>query len=454
MTYFFTKELARISQFVLRYYYFFEDELQPMDRLADVLTRGSMHSCTSNAIVQNFDEQALFYKLNCSHARMMVLAVKTEQEDRSWTQGLKQLTEWETEADLRTEEFIGKLTVLAGSACNWEDLMEQACTLLSCSEAVSMDLDQGHLARMSSDWQKAENTYLLGLDDETKSSAMQLLTRRLPLLHGSVIRLHMLDDLLRDRDIAIRAEKADLEQKLIKILHTKLVMFQSTTTATDELEAEIEGLAGGYGMLVGNQKMMVDGIKRLELQLGSLERQVLNEPALHVAPALFQQLTEAYQQRLIDLRNTHDELSIVREDYQAAIEVVQSKIDIMNSRTNIETQERIKGLLEINTAMQKQSLVYQYAAGLIEFIVLAYYSHTLWSHLFHAAYVAIPSWIQLITVFLFSGNTVLVTHYLAEYSQGDHHVRKKLIITAIPLVLLVGLVLAASMLLGSHGAAH
>lgn len=425
-----------------------------MEKMADVLTVRSIQSCASNAVVKNIDQQAMFYKLNCSHARMMVLAVKTEQEDGPWIEGLKQLTDWETEADLRADEFVGKLTVLAGSACNWEDLMEQACSLLGCTEAVSMALDQGHLARLSSNWSNDENTYLLGLDYDFKSPSMQLLTRRLPLLHGSIIRLHMLDDLLRDRDIAIREEKAQLEQKLIKILHSKLVMFQSTSTATDELEAEIEGLAGGYGMLVGNQKMIVDGIKRLELQLGNLERQVLNEPTLHVGPALFQELTESYQQRLVDLRNTHDELSIVREDYQAAIEVVQSKIDIMNSRTNIETQEKIKGLLEINTAMQKQSLVYQYAAGLIEFIVLAYYSHTLWSHLFHTAYAAIPSWIQLVVVFLFSGNTVLFTHYLAEYSQGEHHVRQKLIYSAIPLILLVGLVLAASMLVGSHGAAH
>lgn len=447
------KELAVISQFVLRYYYFFEEELQPLERLADVLSSQSILACSKNKVPQIIEQQAMFYQLNCTHARMMVLAVKTASEEESWSNGLQQLQGWEAQAGLSNDELIGKLTILSGSACRWEDLMEQACTLLGCPEPISLGLEQGNLALLDSEWDKGEINYLFALD-ELKSTTVQFLFRRLPLLHGSIIRLYMLDDLLRDRDMAIRQEKAELEQKLINILHSKLVMPQANHAATDELEAEIEGLAGAYGMLVGDQKLMLDGIKRLETLLGNLQRQIANEPALHVAPALFQHLADAYQQRLVDLRNTHDELNIVREDYQAAIEVVQSKIDIMNSRTNIATQEQIKGLLEINTAMQKQSLVFQYAAGLIEFIVLAYYSHTLWSHLDHAAYLAIPGWIQFIVVFLFSGNTVMVTHLLAEYMQGEHHVRRKLILTTIPLILIFLLVVIASVLVGSHGAAH
>lgn len=445
--------MAEISRFILRYYYFFEDELQPLERFADVLSNHALLSCGQNKVPQIFDQQAMFYRLNCSNAKMMVLAVKTAQADELWAEGLKQLQEWEEKAGLSSDELIGKLTVLMGFACQWAELTEQACTLLGCQETVSMELEHGNMARLATDWNQGENYYVCGLD-EFNSVSVQFIIRRLPLLHGSIIRLHTLDGILRDRDMAIRQEKADLDQKLINILHSKLVMFQAASTATDELEAEINGLAGAYGMLVGDQKLIIDGIKRLDLQLGNLKRQVLNEPALHVSPALFQQLTESYQQRLVDLRNTHDELTLVREDYQAAIDVVQSKIDIMNNRTNIATQEQIKGLLEINTAMQKQSLVFQYAAGLIEFIVLAYYSHSLWSHLAHDAYLAIPGWIQFIVVFLFSGNTVMVTHLLAEYIQGEHHVHKKLIIAAIPLILIFLLVVLASVLTGTKGAAH
>ncbi len=445
--------MTNISHFILRFYYFLEDETEPLERMAAVLDKSSLVSCGGNTLPKMLDQSGMFYRLNCSHAKMQVLAVKTAQEDATWSVALGQLKEWEEQAQLSSDELMGKMTVLAGFSCPWTELMEEACALLGCPDVGSIGLEHGTLARLSNEWSKGESYYLGGLED-LDSSALQFLTRRLALLHGSIIRLHMLDGLLHDRDQAIRQEKEELERKLIRLLHSKLVMTQASLTATEELELEIEGLAGAYGMLVGDQKLIIDGIKKLESLLSSLERQVNNEAALQVPPALFQQLTESYQQRLLDLRNTHDELKMVREDYQAAIEVVQSKIDIMNSRTNIATQEQIKGLLEVNTAMQKQSLVFQYAAGLIEFIVLAYYSHTLWSHLAHAAFLAIPTGIQFIVVLLFSGNMVMVTHLLAEYMQGEHHVRKKLIIATIPLVLIFLLVVVASLMTGTHGAGH
>jgi len=231
-------------------------------------------------------------------------------------------------------------------------------------------------------------------------------------------------------------------------------MTQTSLEVTEELEHEIDGLSTAYGMLAGDYNLILDGIKRLEAQLTALERQFRHEPGLEMPSALLDQLTLPYQERLESLRNTQVELKMVQENYHAAIEVVQSKINIMNSRTNIATQEEIRGLLEVNTSMQKQSLVFQYAAGLIEFIVLAYYSHTLWSHLVHAAYVAIPPWIQFVVLMLFSGNTVLVTHLIAEYMQGEKHVRGRLIRAAITLTLIFALVVAASILAGSHGTGH
>ncbi len=445
------EELTDISQFILRCYFFFQDELDPMDRLAQVLSANSVASCAHNP--KFMDQPELFYELNCSHARMRILAVKTARESDYWSGGLNQLSRWEEQAQISSEDLMGQLTVLVGSPCEWAELKEEACSLLACPDALNMRMEHGMLARLSVDWNHGETFYLCGLN-EPESESVQFLSRRLPLLHGSIIRLHLLDGLLRDRHLAIRQEKEELERQLIHILHSKLVMAQASLTATEELESEIEGLAMAFGKLVGDQNLITDGIKRLEFLISGLEKQLAHESALELPAVLFKQLSESYEQRLADFRNTHEELKMVQDNYQAAIEVVQSKIDIMNSRTNIATQEQIKGLLEVNTAMQKQSLVFQYAAGLIEFIVLAYYSHTLWSHLDHAAYLAIPGWIQFIVVMLFSGNTVLVTHLLAEYMQGDSHVRNKLIIAAIPLVLIIGLVVIASVFVGAHGAAH
>ena len=122
--------MADITQFILRFYYFFETELQPLERLAEVLSNYGMHAWEQNKVIQMIDQQALYFRLNCSHAKMTVLAVKTAHEDQPWIEGLKHLQEWEEQAGLRSDELMGKLTVLAGLASQWSELMEQACTLL------------------------------------------------------------------------------------------------------------------------------------------------------------------------------------------------------------------------------------------------------------------------------------------------------------------------------------
>jgi hypothetical protein len=42
------------------------------------------------------------------------------------------------------------------------------------------------------------------------------------------------------------------------------------------------------------------------------------------------------------MNRLRDELNEVQEDYRAAMNVVQSKIEVMNSRTNIATQSRLE----------------------------------------------------------------------------------------------------------------
>jgi len=443
------------SGFILRYYYFLDGEREPVEKLIAQWAANSLESCEQTSNARLADNPAVFYQIPSSNSRMTALAVKLEAEPSDWSAKAMQLAAWEKESGFNTDDLMGKLTVLTGFHQTWEELFEQACSLASCQDPATIPMPRGTMANLSTNWSQGETWYLCSLD-EPEARSLQFLFRRLPLLHGNIIQLHMLDGLLHDRDMAIRQEKDELDRKLINILHTQLVMTGASLAVTEELEEEIQGLSTAYGMLAGDHNLIIDGIKRLESLLAVVERQLRHEPGLDMPPALLNQLTGSYQQRLEDLKNTLKELKMVQENYRAAIEVVQSKIDIMNSRTNIATQEEIRGLLQVNTAMQKQSLVYQYAAGLIEFIVLAYYSHTLWSHLNEGAYAAIPTWIQLVVVLLFSGNTVWVTHLIAEYTQGEKHVRRKLLLAAIPLVLILALVIVGSIIFAGHGggAAH
>jgi|GEM_PF-355332 len=439
-----------INGFILRYYFFLEGETESINKLIAAWNAHAVASCEQNSAFRLADNSAIYYQIPCLNSRMSAQAIKLSGESADWSAQIGQLDAWENQSGLNSDDLLGKLTVLGGLQQPWENLFEQACSLISCQDPVTIPMPRGTMTNLSTNWSRGETWYLCGLD-EPEPRTVQFLFRRLPLLHANIIQLHMLDGLLHDRDMAIRQEKDELDRNLISILHSKLVMTQATLTVTEELEKEVEGLSTAYGMLAGDHNLIIDGIKRLESLLATLERQFRHEPGLELPPALLNQLTGSYQQRSEDLHNTLNELKMVQENYRAAIEVVQSKINIMNSRTNIATQEEIRGLLEVNTVMQKQSLVYQYAAGLIEFIVLAYYSHTLWSHLNEGAYAAIPTWIQFMVVLLFSGNTVWVTHLIAEYAQGEKHVRRKLILAAVPLVIILALVITGSIMFAGHG---
>jgi len=441
-----------MTQFVLRFYYFLEDDIDSLKKLTEIFNCNGLTLSTKNIPLAVKQPEGVLYNLDYPQGKLKILAVKTSMEDDYWQAALENLRSWEDEDPLAGSDIMGSLTILAGTD-SWEEMTEKACETIPGGAGEIFELKNGAMSCLKRDRSKGEAIYLCRLDN-IESVDLSFLFRRMPSFYAGILRLEALDFVLNDRLLSIRREKDEMQQDLINILHAKLVMNQATLMETEELEDEIRRLAAAYGKLVGDQNMVVDGLKQLETTLLVMERQINADTTLLVPAAVFTQLTESYQQRREDLRNMRDELNEVQEDYRAAMDVVQSKIEVMNSRTNIATQEQIKGLLEVNTEMQKQGLVYQYAAGLIEFVVLAYYSHTLWSHLQHTAYTVIPSWIQFVTVIVFSGNIVWATHLIAEYKQGEHHVRKKLIVAIILFLLLFTLIAAGSILAGSHVTEH
>jgi hypothetical protein len=441
-----------MTQFVLRFYYFLEDDNESLKNLAGIFTRNGLITSTGNNPLIIKKSEGFQYNLDYPQGKLRILAVGTSQDNDYWQSALNHLRSWENEDPLVGSDIMGSLTILGGTD-SWEEMAEKACEKNPGEIGKIFKLKNGEMSCLKNDRSKGEAIYLCRLDN-INSVDVSFLLRRMPSFYAGVLRLQALDFLLNDRLLSIHREKDEMQQDLISILHAKLVMNQSALIEAEELEDEIRRLATAYGKLVGDQNMVADGLKQLEITLLVMKRQINADSVLLQPADVFNQLTEPYQQRREDLHNMMNELNEAQEDYRAAMDVVQSKIEVMNSRTNIATQEQIKGLLEVNTEMQKQGLVYQYAAGLIEFIVLAYYSHTLWSHLQHAAYTVIPTWIQFVTVIIFSGNIVWATHLIAEYRQGEHHVRKKLLTALVLFLLLFGFVIVGSVLAGNHAAGH
>ena len=216
-----------------------------------------------------------------------------------------------------------------------------------------------------------------------------------------------------------------------------------------ELEQQINELSASYGMIAGDYALLSADCKKIEVLLSDLNWQFRIQPGLKLDDEFRDNITQPYHRRLQEMIDTLDELHI--REYEAAIEVVRSRVDILNSRANILLRDRLRA----NGSKYRNATKpgFQYAAGLIEFIVLAYYSHSLWSP-GHNAYMAIPRMDTVYSGYGLFGSTVYCTHLLAEYIQGEHHVRSKLISAALFLLAIFIFVLLGTVLLGTKSPAH
>jgi hypothetical protein len=438
-----------LVDFILRYYYFLKDDIVQTESLVNVFKQKSLSVINSSSVPDFSEPVGFFFNLTDASGKMNILGIKAPADAGSWVDAWKLLQDWETKAGVCSEDLMGKLTVLVTATGKLSDLLKATASLLACCEVQGEYPSDSKFFRLPIDKKDNEAIYVYApAGPETMSDL--LLIRRLPIFHGRIIYLYELDSVLLDRHDSIRREKEELEKDLIRIFHTKLIMNQSSLTLNEELERDIEGLATAFAKLVGDKRLISDGIKRLESMLERIEKQYLKEQAFQIDSDSVSKMLAAYHERVEDLRLTYDDLSLAENNHQAAIEVVQSKIQVMNSRTNMATQEKIRDLLNVNIDMQRKSLVFQYAAGLIEFIILAYYSLYLWSYFTPIAAEIIPSWIQVIFLFVFSGNTVLITHYLAEYMQGSTHVPKKLIIASISLAIIIASIILGTLIVQRH----
>jgi hypothetical protein len=428
---------------VLRYYFYLDEDSDKIQGLINTIQSSLPLNLYDPRNYKDGWTPGLYHELETDNVK--ILAIDLNAADSSWQSDLSLLASFEKTAGIEDDCLLGKASVLCGQGLEWDMLLEEAAGNIAVKEQIAAEIDRGQIARVFDSRVKGETNYVCRLDNYTALN-LRVLMEGLPQLQAWMIKLQMIVSLLRDRHQTIIREKEDLDKRLSQILHTHLVTDQSSLDQSIELEEQINGLSSSYGKIAGDYALLSDDCKKLNSLLSELDQQLRIQSGLKMDEDVRKRLIQPFQTRLTEMLGSLEELRMSRENHQAAIEVVRSKIDILNSRANITTQDQIKDLMEVNTQMQKQSLVFQYAAGLIEFIVLAYYSHSLWSHLAHNAYNTVPGWIQFLIVILFSGNTVYCTHLLAEYLQGETHVRKKLWYAGIALLLVFTLIVVGTVI--------
>lgn len=364
-------------------------------------------------------------------------------------ESLQEIEALEKQSGLDLDMILGQATIVIGTELTWEELSKQSAAVLGKKTPDEIAVKNGRLMRYGLSPTRA---FYLAQPGPYNAKSAVFWGQRLAQIEALQLNTAIVCRLLRDQLTMVRGEGTALERELSLILHANLVSAQGAQKEAQELDAQLNGLTSSYGKIAGSRHLVAQGQARLRNLLNQLTRQLRPDAYLAEGQPLFDGWLASYEERMDELAQAEADLQAAQQDYQAGIEVVRSRIDMMNNRSNLETQAQIRELMEQNTEMQKQSLVFQYAAGLIEFIVLAYYSHSLWKNLAHDGYLMIPASIQFIMVLLFSGNAVYCTHLLAEYMQGEHEVRTKMIAAVTAFIILLAIIIVGTILAGAPGA--
>jgi len=264
----------------------------------------------------------------------------------------------------------------------------------------------------------------------------RLLLAKLPVLEMRARRSHLLWKYSRDQRVTIAAEKEELDQELSRVLYSNL-MPATRHEQADVLEEDMARLSRGYGVLTGNNRLLNESAGKLKGLVAALEKE-LRDGELHIDDHIAEEITAPLYRELEELQALIGELRESRHDFQAGIDVVEGKVEMLLSRESLQLQQKVMQVLELGNSMQRQSLTLQVSASLIEFIILAYYGLNLWKYLDPMGYELVPGWGHFLLTTIFAGNVVYLTHLVAETIQGEKGLRGK----TIAAFALLGIVLA------------
>lgn len=428
---------------IYRYYYFLNDEAEKLTNMREELGKLGV----SPQLEASLSSDSRYFFLFLDNLAIMVLHLNFPAH--TWSQYRTFLDDLEIRIPF-PPPFLAKVTVLAAENMPREAMEKERVHLKEGFPVLSVEKEQMRLSRLQWGWPEKEAVYTLFSESQLTSRQRGWLEQDLPSLEGRFIRMHVLSKLYRERGQAVMEEMERLEQRLALLLHTSLV--QAFQAKLSSLENQMEELSTAYAILAGDYRLIQEGISQINSFIETTQR-TLAKSIFRVEEAYQREMLAPYVSLSQRLSRIAEMLKTSLENHKAAIEVTRGKIDIMLSHQTIEMQDGIKGLLETNTAIQRQSLVFQFAAGLIEFIVVAYYSLSIWKALAPEAFHLIPGWAALLLVLLFALATVNATHVWAEKAQG-HEKTNTHLITAFLLVVLVLASILTVTIFFNHPTAH
>lgn len=433
-----------VSGFVLGYYFYSSRDnklVAGFERLAKERSLAIENiSCQRGALVPSINDLDGSRIFRVESNPMAALLIAHSIADASEIAGVVQ--EWEDAAGELLEDLLGRSYVVVGFA----DLEASLGQLPRVRPLYRLEFKvRGHAClRDGWGWVDGQANYAVETIDN------HYLLRELPLAEMASRRTELLRRYYHDQLNTITAEKDETEQELSKILYSTLVPANRQEEAS-HLEEDMMNLSKGYGVLTSNHRLVREGINRLQQQISALEKAV-SVKGFDADSDFIEIMLEPFTSFVRDLQELSASLNEARDNQRAGIEVVRGKIDVLMSKESLNLQTKVMEVMEMSNKMQAQSLTFQVAASLIEFVILAYYGLSLWKYLDETGYHGVPGWMAAILILTFAGDVTFLTHMVAERIQGEEGLVCKTVTAVIILAAVLSLMIWGHLLFAGHGA--
>lgn len=354
---------------------------------------------------------------------------------------------------------------LPAVCCQWDDFFNEFEAILLGSVRVAAGFDDPEKALMLLPGTRKTGSLVFsiyknqgirdgwGWRDEKASYSFEkvdsrLLLCELPQHEMRSLRATLLKKYYRDQRTVISSETEQASKDLSKILYSTLVPANNREQLS-KLEEDLADLSRGYGLLTANHRIIKEGHHRLSDLVIAMEHTLAAIDSEN-KDLFVNSVMDPLREEADDLEELENDLAEAREGYQAGLEVVRGKVDILLSRESLGLQQKVMEVMEVNNKMQQQSLTFQVAASLIEFVIVAYYGMSLWKYLNEAGFHALPGWAAAILVLLFAGDVTFLTHLIAERIQGHHGLRFKTVAAVLVLIIVVGIMVCSGVIFGGE----
>ncbi len=261
------------------------------------------------------------------------------------------------------------------------------------------------------------HTYYLA-PREDSAAVEHFLTLDFPLFDFAIHKLHMERDYFKNQQKWIMNEKAEIDKEIGDLLHKSIVGETLNPEFIGSLERDIDTLSSKYAILVNDGHLIRKARTTLE---EDVELVLSRLKGFGTVPEGGLEITRASAELIDRLREEETSISFAIKNIKTAIDTVRTSVELLRSRENIHLQE--------------EAISFQVAAGVLEFIIIFYYSIASWDYIIGVErFDTIPPYLRFLTIFVFAALSVAMTHFVGISFKKKWQLNRGLILSATALL--------------------